>query len=51
MPWPEYLVDPEILADPAINPPPEVFERLEFLADLGPEVEALYDEVFADARG
>ena len=38
----EYLVDPEILADPAINPPPEVFERLEFLADLGPEIEALY---------
>ncbi len=47
----EYLVDPEILADPAINPPPEVFARLEFLVDLGPEIEALYDQVFADARG
>jgi spermidine/putrescine transport system substrate-binding protein len=47
----EYLVDPEILADPAINPPPEVFERLEFIADLGPEIEALYAQVFADARG
>ena len=47
----EYLVDPEILADPAINPPPEVFARLEFLVDLGPEIEALYDQVFAAARG
>jgi spermidine/putrescine transport system substrate-binding protein len=47
----EYLVDPEIQADPAINPPPEVFERLEFIADLGPEIEALYAQVFAEARG
>lgn len=47
----KYLVDPELLSDPAIYPPQEVADRLEFLIDLGPEVDALYAEVFAEARG
>ncbi len=46
-----FLVDTEILEDPAIYPPPEVFARLEFIADLGPEIDALYEQVFAEARG
>lgn len=46
-----YLMDPEILNDPAIYPPQEVMDRLEFLVDLGPEIDALYTEVFAAARG
>ncbi len=44
-------MDPEILDDPAIYPPREVMDRLEFLVDLGPEIDALYAEVFAAARG
>lgn len=47
----KYLMDPEILSDPAIYPPQEVAERLEFLVDLGSEIDALYAEVFADAHG
>jgi spermidine/putrescine-binding protein len=47
----EYLMDPDILDDPAIYPPQEVMDRLEFLVDLGPEIEALYAEAFAAARG
>lgn len=46
----KYLVRPEILADEAIYPPPEVFDRLEFIIDLG-EVNGLYEEVFAEVRG
>jgi spermidine/putrescine-binding protein len=47
----KYLMDAEILNDPAIYPPQEVADRLEFLVNLGTEVEALYEEVFAEARG
>jgi len=47
----KYLMDPEILNDPAIYPPQEIYDRLEYLEDLGPEIEALYAEVFAEARG
>jgi spermidine/putrescine-binding protein len=46
----EQYIWPEILEDPAIYPPPEVMERLEFLADLG-EVNAVYERTFAEAQG
>jgi len=46
----EEFIWPEILEDPAIYPPPEVMERLEFIADLG-EINALYEQVFTEARG
>ena len=46
----EEFIWPEILEDPAIYPPPEVMERLEFIADLG-ELNALYETVFTEARG
>jgi spermidine/putrescine-binding protein len=46
----EPYIWPDILEDPAIYPPPEVMERLEFIADLG-EINALYERVFTAARG
>lgn len=46
----EEFIWPEILEDPAIYPPPEVMERLEFIADLG-ELNALYEQLFTEARG
>jgi spermidine/putrescine-binding protein len=46
----EEFIWPEILEDPSIYPPPEVMERLEFIADLG-ELNALYETVFTEARG
>ena len=46
----EEFIWPEILEDPAIYPPPEVMERLEFIADLG-ELNALYEMLFTEARG
>jgi spermidine/putrescine-binding protein len=46
----EEFIWPEILEDPAIYPPPEVMENLEFIADLG-ELNALYERLFTEARG
>jgi spermidine/putrescine-binding protein len=46
----EQYIWPEILEDPAIYPPPEVMERLEFIADLG-ELNAVYEQVFTEAQG
>ncbi len=46
----EEFIWPEILEDPAIYPPAEVMERLEFIDDLG-ELNALYEQLFTEARG
>lgn len=46
----EEFILPEILEDPSIYPPPEVRDRLEFIADLG-ELNALYEQLFTEARG
>jgi spermidine/putrescine transport system substrate-binding protein len=46
----EYWILPEIKWNTSIYPPPEVFDRLEFIADLG-EVNQIYEQVFAEARG
>jgi spermidine/putrescine-binding protein len=45
----EAYIDPEILEDPAIYPPPEVEDRLEFIADVGDST--LYADAFARAKG
>ena len=45
----EALLDPELLADPAIYPPDEVRERLRFLVDTG-DVEIRYSDVFERAK-
>ncbi len=45
----EEFILPEILEDPAIYPPEEVFERLEFIADVG-EAATLYADGFTAAK-
>jgi spermidine/putrescine-binding protein len=46
----EKFIDPEILNDPAIYPPPDVEENLEFLQDTG-DTETLYTDLFTEAKG
>jgi spermidine/putrescine-binding protein len=46
----ETFIDDEILSDPAIYPPPDVEENLEFLRDTG-DTETLYTDLFAKAKG
>jgi spermidine/putrescine-binding protein len=43
------LIDPALLEDPAVYPPPEVEARLEFIDDVGPATD-LYTRTFALAR-
>jgi spermidine/putrescine transport system permease protein len=43
------LIDPRDLADPAIYPPPEILEKLEFLEDIG-EATRLYDEIWTQVK-
>jgi len=43
----EEYIDPEILEEPAIYPPPEVMERLEWIEDVG-EANALYDRIWTE---
>lgn len=42
-------VQPELLKNPAIYPPPEVTAKLEFLTDLGPNLR-LYDEIWTQIK-
>lgn len=46
----EEFIDPEILEDPAIYPPEEVEENLEFLQDTG-DMESQYTDLFEEAKG
>jgi spermidine/putrescine-binding protein len=46
----EEFIDPEILEDPAIYPPEDVEENLEFLQDTG-AVESQYTDLFDEAKG
>jgi spermidine/putrescine-binding protein len=46
----EEFIDPEILEDPAIYPPQDVEENLEFLQDTG-AVESQYTDLFEEAKG
>ncbi|HHC07334.1 MAG TPA: spermidine/putrescine ABC transporter substrate-binding protein [Actinobacteria bacterium] len=43
------LIDPEMLSDPAVYPPPEVFEKLEFLEDLG-DFATKYADAFTEVK-
>jgi spermidine/putrescine-binding protein len=45
----EEFIDAEILEEPAIYPPPEVMEKLEFLRDVG-ESTALYDRIWTEIK-
>jgi spermidine/putrescine transport system substrate-binding protein len=42
-------IQPELLKNPAIYPPPDVMTKLEFLNDLGPNLR-LYDEVWTQIK-
>jgi len=43
------LIDPEITGDPAIYPPQEVLDKLEFLVELG-DATKLYNEAFSQLK-
>jgi spermidine/putrescine-binding protein len=43
------LINPEITGEPAIYPPPDVMERLEFISDVG-EATALYDRIWTEIK-
>jgi spermidine/putrescine-binding protein len=45
----DEFIDPEILEEPAIYPPPEVMEKLEFLRDVG-EATTLYDRIWTEIK-
>jgi spermidine/putrescine transport system substrate-binding protein len=45
----EEFIDPDILGEPAIYPPPEVMDRLEFIRDVG-EATALYDRIWTEIK-
>ncbi|MEJ2211815.1 MAG: spermidine/putrescine ABC transporter substrate-binding protein [Anaerolineae bacterium] len=45
----EEFIDAEILDEPAIYPPPEVMDKLEFLRDVG-EATALYDRMWTEIK-
>lgn len=45
----EEFIDPEILEEPAIYPPPEVMERLEFIRDVG-EATAIYERMWTEIK-
>jgi spermidine/putrescine-binding protein len=43
------FIDEEITGEPAIYPPPEVMERLEFIRDVG-EATAVYDRIWTEIK-
>jgi spermidine/putrescine-binding protein len=45
----EPFIDPEILNEPAIYPPPEVMDRLEFIRDVG-DATPLYDRIWTEVK-
>ncbi len=45
----EEFIDAEILEEPAIYPPPEVMDKLEFLRDVG-EATAIYDRMWTEVK-
>ncbi len=45
----DKFINPEILEDPAIYPPPEIMDRLEFIRDVG-EATALYDRIWTEIK-
>jgi spermidine/putrescine transport system substrate-binding protein len=45
----EEFIDPEILEEPAIYPPEEVMDKLEFIRDVG-EATTLYDRIWTEIK-
>ncbi len=45
----EEFIDAEILEEPAIYPPPDVFERLEWIEDVG-DVTPLYERIWTEVK-
>jgi spermidine/putrescine transport system substrate-binding protein len=45
----EEFIDPDILGEPAIYPPPEVMDKLEFIRDVG-EATTLYDRIWTEIK-
>jgi spermidine/putrescine-binding protein len=45
----EEFIDAEILDEPAIYPPPEVMEKLEFIRDVG-EATTIYDRIWTEIK-
>jgi spermidine/putrescine-binding protein len=45
----EEFIDAEILEEPAIYPPPEVMDKLEFIRDVG-EATAIYDRIWTEIK-
>jgi spermidine/putrescine-binding protein len=45
----EEFIDAEILEEPAIYPPPEVMEKLEFIRDVG-EATTIYDRIWTEIK-
>jgi spermidine/putrescine transport system substrate-binding protein len=45
----EEFIDAEILEEPAIYPPPEVMDRLEFIRDVG-EATTIYDRIWTEIK-
>lgn len=45
----DKFINPEILEDPAIYPPSEVMDKLEFIRDVG-EATALYDRIWTEIK-
>jgi spermidine/putrescine transport system substrate-binding protein len=45
----EEFIDEEILNEPAIYPPPEVMQKLEFIRDVG-DATALYDRIWIEIK-
>lgn len=45
----EEFIDAEILEEPAIYPPPEVMDRLEFIRDVG-DATAIYDRIWTEIK-
>jgi spermidine/putrescine-binding protein len=45
----EEFIDPEILNEPAIYPPPEVMDKLEFIRDVG-DATTLYDRIWTEVK-
>jgi spermidine/putrescine-binding protein len=45
----EAFIDPEILEEPAIYPPPEVMDRLEWIEDVG-DATPLYERIWTEVK-
>jgi spermidine/putrescine transport system substrate-binding protein len=45
----EEFIDAEILKEPAIYPPPEVMDKLEFIRDVG-EATAIHDRIWTEIK-